>query len=160
MANNPQQKVFEDPLHEKEIFASEVVGVAFVHGNVIITLANARIEGAGEGKPARLRHVISSKCRRLPTHSKPSRACHANRSGSSSPQRQTSLSRRAWAFRSAIGQRGNLITRPPSSDRATFGVHNARSRPPLFERVAIVSRARASASWPAKIVRWSEASAQ
>ena len=44
--------------------------------------------------------------------------------------------------RSTIGQRGNLITRPPSSDRATFGVHNARSRPPLFERVAIVSRAR------------------
>ena len=61
MANNPQQKVFEDPLHEKEIFASEVVGVAFVHGNVIITLANARIEGAGEGKPARIRHVISSR---------------------------------------------------------------------------------------------------
>jgi len=61
MANNPQQKVFEDPLHEKEIFASEVVGVAFVHGNVIITLANARIEGAGGGKPARLRHVISSR---------------------------------------------------------------------------------------------------
>ena len=61
MANSPQQKVFEDPLHEKEIFASEVVGVAFVHGNVIITLANARIEGAGEGKPARVRHVISSR---------------------------------------------------------------------------------------------------
>jgi hypothetical protein len=61
MANNPQQKVFEDPLHEKEIFASEVVGVAFVHGNVIITLANARIEGASEGKPARVRHVISSR---------------------------------------------------------------------------------------------------
>jgi hypothetical protein len=61
MANNPQQKVFEDPLHEKEIFASEVVGVALVHGNVIITLANARIEGAGEGKPARVRHVISSR---------------------------------------------------------------------------------------------------
>ena len=61
MANNPQQKVFEYPLHEKEIFASEVVGVALVHGNVIIVLANARIEGAVEGKPARVRHVISSR---------------------------------------------------------------------------------------------------
>jgi hypothetical protein len=61
MANNPPQKVFEDPLHEKEIFASEVVGVALVHGNVIITLANARIEGASEGKPSRVRHVISSR---------------------------------------------------------------------------------------------------
>ena len=47
MADNPQQKVFEDPLHEKEIFASEVVGVAFVHGNVIVTLANARV-GRGQ----------------------------------------------------------------------------------------------------------------
>jgi hypothetical protein len=62
MANNPQQKVFEDPLHEKEIFASEVVGVAFVHGNVIVTLANARVEGAGGGKSAlHVRHVISSR---------------------------------------------------------------------------------------------------
>ena len=58
MADNPQQKVFEDPLHEKEIFASEVVGVAFVHGNVIVTLANARVCG---GKPAQVRHVISSR---------------------------------------------------------------------------------------------------
>jgi hypothetical protein len=58
MADNPQQKVFEDPLHEKEIFASEVVGVAFVHGNVIVTLANARVAG---GKPAQVRHVISSR---------------------------------------------------------------------------------------------------
>ena len=46
MANSPQQKVFEDPLHEKEIFASEVAGVAFVHGNVIVTLANARFEAS------------------------------------------------------------------------------------------------------------------
>jgi hypothetical protein len=61
MADNPQQKVFEDPLHEKEIFASEVVGVAFVHGNVIVTLANARVERAGGGKPAQVRHVISSR---------------------------------------------------------------------------------------------------
>ena len=61
MANSPQQKVFEDPLHEKEIFASEVAGVAFVHGNVIVTLANARFETAGAGKPARMRHVISSR---------------------------------------------------------------------------------------------------
>ena len=61
MADNPQQKVFEDPLHEKEIFASEVVGVAFVHGNVIVTLANARVEGAGGGKSAQVRHVISSR---------------------------------------------------------------------------------------------------
>ena len=61
MANSPQQKVFEDPLHEKEIFASEVVGVAFVHGNVIVTLANARFETTGAGKPSRVRHVISSR---------------------------------------------------------------------------------------------------
>jgi hypothetical protein len=61
LADSPQQKVFEDPLHEKEIFASEVVGVAFVHGNVIITLANVRFEAPGAGKPARVRHVISSR---------------------------------------------------------------------------------------------------
>ena len=61
MANSPQQKVFEDPKHEKEVFASEVVGVAFVHGNVIVTLANARFEAAGAGEPARVRHVISNR---------------------------------------------------------------------------------------------------
>jgi hypothetical protein len=61
MANSPQQKVFDDPLHEKEIFASEVAGVAFVHGNVIVTLANARFEAAGAGEPARVRHVIGGR---------------------------------------------------------------------------------------------------
>jgi hypothetical protein len=46
------------------------------------------------------------------------------------------------ACRSTIGQRGNLITRPPQFGPRQLGVHNARSDPPLFELVATVSRAR------------------
>ena len=34
----------EDPLNEREIFASEVTGVGIIHGNVGITLANIRFE--------------------------------------------------------------------------------------------------------------------
>lgn len=40
---NEQIKVpLTDPLHEKELFASEVVGIAAVHGNFVITLASVR----------------------------------------------------------------------------------------------------------------------
>ena len=34
----------EDPLHEKEIFSNDVVGVGMMHGNLVITLANIRFD--------------------------------------------------------------------------------------------------------------------
>jgi hypothetical protein len=40
---NDQTKIpLADPLHEKELFASEVVGIAAVHGNFVVTLASVR----------------------------------------------------------------------------------------------------------------------
>ena len=82
MTDSPQQKLFEDPLHEKEIFASEVVGVAFVHGNVVVTLANARFEAP--------RNSFKT-FRGLPHKSKrPRRPSKANLIKSSSPLRPAS----------------------------------------------------------------------
>jgi hypothetical protein len=48
-----------DPLHEKEMFASEVADVGFVHGNVIILLANLRFdEPLGNEAPKAHRFVV------------------------------------------------------------------------------------------------------
>jgi hypothetical protein len=48
-----------DPLHEKEIFASEIADVGFVHGNIAILLANLRFEEpAGNEQPKANRIVV------------------------------------------------------------------------------------------------------
>lgn len=65
MAENqpPQQQrpPLEDPQHEKELFASEVVGAALIHGNVVITLASVRFdEPVGSSQP-RPRRVITGR---------------------------------------------------------------------------------------------------
>jgi hypothetical protein len=50
----------EDPLHEREIFASEVVGVASLHGNLAITLASLRFEDPlGKDMP-KVRRVVTA----------------------------------------------------------------------------------------------------
>src|ERR1019366_2633234 len=51
----------EDPLHEKEIFASEVVGVAVIHGNFVVTLANARFEEPIGTQPAKIRRIVTGR---------------------------------------------------------------------------------------------------
>jgi hypothetical protein len=66
MAENPtppqqQRPPLEDPLHEKELFASEVVGAALVHGNVVITLASVRFDEPVGNTPPRPRRVITSR---------------------------------------------------------------------------------------------------
>ena len=65
MAENPppqqQRPPLEDPLHEKELFASEVVGAALVHGNVVITLASVRFDEPAANTPPRPRRVITSR---------------------------------------------------------------------------------------------------
>jgi hypothetical protein len=48
-----------DPLHEKEIFASEVADVGFVHGNIVITVANLRFdEPIGKDPPKAHRFIV------------------------------------------------------------------------------------------------------
>ncbi len=52
----------EDPLHEREIFANEVAGIAMVHGNFIVTLAKLRFEEAAAGAPAaKVRRIVSGR---------------------------------------------------------------------------------------------------
>jgi hypothetical protein len=48
-----------DPLHEKEIFASDVADVGFVHGNIVIPVANLRFEEpVGDDPPKAHRFVV------------------------------------------------------------------------------------------------------
>lgn len=51
----------EDPFHEKETFASEVVGIAAVHGNFIVTLASLRFEETAVGQPPKFRRIVSGR---------------------------------------------------------------------------------------------------
>jgi hypothetical protein len=56
-----QQSALADPHHEKELFASEVAHVAFVHGNFIITLASLRMDEPVQGQPLNFRRVVSGR---------------------------------------------------------------------------------------------------
>src|SRR3979411_909440 len=48
-------------MHEKELFASEVVGAALVHGNVVITLASVRFDEPAPNAPPNPRRGITSR---------------------------------------------------------------------------------------------------
>jgi hypothetical protein len=50
--------ILEDPDNEKEIFASEIAGIAMVHNSIVVTLANVRFEEAIGSKPAKARRVV------------------------------------------------------------------------------------------------------
>ena len=55
----PQKPPLEDPLHEREIFASDVAGIAFIHGNFVVTLASFRAqEHVGNQSPQMQRVVV------------------------------------------------------------------------------------------------------
>ena len=58
---NSSELILEDPLHEREIFASEVVTVAAVHGNISITFANIRIDEPTGCHPPKARRVVSAR---------------------------------------------------------------------------------------------------
>jgi hypothetical protein len=48
----------EDPVHEKEIFASEICGVGMIHGNIAITLANIRFDDSVAGQALKAHRVV------------------------------------------------------------------------------------------------------
>ncbi len=56
-----QKPILEDPTNEKEIFASEVAGVGFVHGNIVITFANIRFDEPVGGQPPKIRRFVASR---------------------------------------------------------------------------------------------------
>ena len=61
MADAQTKPPLEDPLHEREIFANEVTGIAMVHGNFIVTLAKVRFEEAAGGQAAKVRRIVSGR---------------------------------------------------------------------------------------------------
>ena len=61
MADIPTKPPLDDPLHEKELFATEVVGAVVVHGVVVITLANIRLEEPIADTPPKMRRVVTSR---------------------------------------------------------------------------------------------------
>jgi hypothetical protein len=61
MAIGPKKPPLEDPLHEKEIFASEVAGITMVHGNFVITLAKPLFDESMGTRTAKTRRVVSGR---------------------------------------------------------------------------------------------------
>lgn len=61
MADAQKKPPLEDPLHEREIFANEVAGIAMIHGNFIVTLAKPRFEEAAGGQAAKVRRIVSGR---------------------------------------------------------------------------------------------------
>ena len=60
-APNPAPPVLEDPLCEREIFASEVVGVGNIHGNLAITLASVRFDEVAGNDVPKARRVVTAR---------------------------------------------------------------------------------------------------
>jgi hypothetical protein len=59
MVNAPRPKPpLEDALNEKEVFASEVVSVGGIHGNIAIALANVRFDEPLGRNPGKQRRVV------------------------------------------------------------------------------------------------------
>jgi hypothetical protein len=48
----------EDPLHEKEVFVSDVAGVGLVHGNVVMTFTSLRAEEPAGGGQPKLHNIV------------------------------------------------------------------------------------------------------
>jgi hypothetical protein len=61
MVDTQTKPPLEDPLHEREIFANEIAGIAMIHGNFIVTLAKVRFEDATEGQAAKVRRIVSGR---------------------------------------------------------------------------------------------------
>lgn len=57
----PPKPRLEDPLNEREIFATEVVGVGSVHGNLAITFATLRFDEPTIGETPKARRVVAGR---------------------------------------------------------------------------------------------------
>jgi hypothetical protein len=60
MVERQTKPPLEDPLHEREIFASEVASVGLVHGNIAVTLATMRFEPRNGGS-AEAHRVVTAR---------------------------------------------------------------------------------------------------
>ena len=51
----------EDPLNERELFASEIASVGAMHGNITITLANTRFDEPIGANPAKAHRIVAGR---------------------------------------------------------------------------------------------------
>jgi hypothetical protein len=62
MAAPPRIKPpLEDPLNEREIFASEVIGVGSIRGNIAVALATVRFDEPIGASPAKPHRVVAAR---------------------------------------------------------------------------------------------------
>jgi len=61
MVEHQPKPPLEDPLHEREIFASEVVSVGTVHGNIAVTLASMRFDEPSASGSAKAHRVVTAR---------------------------------------------------------------------------------------------------
>ena len=61
MMDHQAKPPLEDPLHEREIFASEVVSVGTVHSNIAVTLATVRFDEPPSGGSAKAHRVVTAR---------------------------------------------------------------------------------------------------
>lgn len=61
MATPQTKPPLEDPMNEREIFASEVPGIGFVHGNVVVVFASVRFEEPVADQTPKVRRVVTGR---------------------------------------------------------------------------------------------------
>ena len=61
MDEQPPKPPLEDPLHEKEIFASEVAVIGMIHGNIAVTLAHVRFDEPVGNQTPKVRRIVTAR---------------------------------------------------------------------------------------------------
>ena len=61
MNEQPPKPPLEDPLHEKEIFATEVAFVGMIHGNIAVTLAHLRFDEPVGSQGPKVRRIVTAR---------------------------------------------------------------------------------------------------
>ena len=61
MNEQPPKPPLEDPLHEKEIFATEVAVVGMIHGHIAVTLAHLPFDEPVGNQTPKVRRIVTAR---------------------------------------------------------------------------------------------------
>ena len=61
MNEQPPKPPLEDPLQEKEIFATEAAVVGMIHGNIAVTLAHLRFDEPVGNQAPKVRRIVTAR---------------------------------------------------------------------------------------------------
>jgi hypothetical protein len=61
MNEQPPKPPLEDPLHEKEIFASDVAVVGMIYENIAVTLAHLRFDEPVANQMPKVRRIVAAR---------------------------------------------------------------------------------------------------